>query len=127
MKKTVFTAKAPAPVGPYSQGVRTGNMLFISGTLPIDPQTGELEEGDIEKQTKRVLENIRIILESENLSMESVVKVNVFLTDMSLFSRVNRVYGDFFKVNPPARSAVGVKSLPKNSEIEMEAIASYED
>jgi len=127
MKKNVFTLNAPKPVGPYSQAVRAGNLLFISGTLPIDPKTGEMVKGEIEEMTRRILDNISEILKAESLSMKNLVKVNIFLRDMALFQRVNGVYKDYFGENPPARSAVGVASLPKNAEIEIEAVACYED
>lgn len=127
MKKIVFSEKALKPVGPYSQAVRAGNLLFISGTLPIDPATGEIVEGDIEKMTERILDNIKVVLAEEKLTMHNLVKVTVFMKDMQMFGRVNAVYAKYFEKNPPARSAVGVASLPKNAEIEMEAIACYED
>ncbi|PIP14108.1 MAG: hypothetical protein COX48_02335 [bacterium (Candidatus Stahlbacteria) CG23_combo_of_CG06-09_8_20_14_all_34_7] len=127
MKKVVFSNNGPKPVGPYSQAVRVGNILFISGMIPIDPASEKLVEGEIEQMTERILENIKIILNSENLSMENIVKTNLFLKDMQMFGRVNSVYEKYFKRNPPARSAVGVSALPKNAEIEIEAIAYYEN
>jgi 2-iminobutanoate/2-iminopropanoate deaminase len=127
MKKNIYSEKAPKPVGPYSQAVKAGAFLFVSGTLPIDPVTGEMINGEIEDKTKRILENIKIILNADNLELKHIVKMTIYLKDMSLFSRVNSVYKDYFVSNPPARSAVGVSELPKNSEIEMEAVAYYED
>ncbi|MGE3062283.1 MAG: RidA family protein [bacterium] len=127
MKRVIQTKNAGKPAGPYSQAIRSGNLLFISGTLPIDPSSGDIISGEIEEMTKRVMENIKALLSEEHLSMNHLVKVNIFLKDMSLFSRVNSVYKEYFDENPPARSAVGVSALPKNAEIEMEAIASYED
>ncbi len=125
--KKVYNEKAPKPVGPYSQAVKAGNLLFISGTLPIDPTTGNIIDGDIETLTKRTLENIKIILEGERLSFNNLVKVNIFIKDMSNFSKINGVYERYFKDHLPARAVVEVSNLPKNSPIEIEAIASYEN
>ncbi len=124
--KKVYNEKAPKPVGPYSQAVKSGDLLFISGTLPIDPATGNIIEGDIETLTKRTLENIKIILEGEKLSFNNLVKVNIFIKNMSDFSKINSVYERYFKDHLPARAVVEVSNLPKNSPIEIEAIASYE-
>jgi len=124
--KKVYNEKAPKPVGPYSQAVKAGDLLFISGTLPIDPATGNIIEGDIETLTKRTLENIKIILEGEKLSFNNLVKVNIFIKNMSDFSKINSVYERYFKDHLPARAVVEVSNLPKNSPIEIEAIASYE-
>uniref|UniRef100_A0A7C3J6E1 RidA family protein n=1 Tax=candidate division WOR-3 bacterium TaxID=2052148 RepID=A0A7C3J6E1_UNCW3 len=124
--KKVYNEKAPKPIGPYSQAVKAGDLLFISGTLPIDPATGNIIEGDIETLTKRTLENIKIILEGEKLSFNNLVKVNIFIKNMSDFSKINSVYERYFKDHLPARAVVEVSNLPKNSPIEIEAIASYE-
>jgi len=124
MKKNVIqTEKAPRAIGPYSQAIRAGNFLFLSGQIPLDPRTGELIRGDIQQQTQQVLENIRRVLESQNLGMEDVVKVTIFLKNIGDFNQVNEVYGTYFPSSPPARSTVGVAGLPKDAEIEIEAIA----
>ena len=122
-KKVIQTEKAPKAIGPYSQAIQAGNLLFLSGQLPFDPVTGEMVGGDIRKQAERVLENLKGILESQKLSMEDVVKVTIFLKDMGNFSQVNEVYATYFSSSPPARSTVGVARLPRDVEIEIEAIA----
>jgi 2-iminobutanoate/2-iminopropanoate deaminase len=118
----LHTEKAPAAIGPYSQGIQAGNMVFTSGQLPLNPSTGELES-DIRKATQQSLENVRNILESSGASMDNVVKVVIFLRDMNDFVAMNEVYATFFPTNPPARSAVQVARLPKDAIIEIEAIA----
>ncbi len=124
MKKAVVqTDKAPKAIGPYSQAIWAGNFLFLSGQVPLNPETGELVKGDIRQQTRQVLENIRGVLESQNLGMEDVVKVTIFLKNIGDFSRVNEVYGTYFPSFPPARSTVGVAGLPRDVDIEIEAIA----
>lgn len=122
-KKVIQTEKAPKAIGPYSQAIQAGNLIFLSGQLPIDPATGELMKGDIGKQTRQVLDNLKAVLESQGLGMEDVVKVTIFLREMDNFSSVNEVYGTYFPSSPPARSAIGVANLPRNAEVEMEAIA----
>lgn len=123
MKKVIQTEKAPKPIGPYSQAIRAGNFIFLSGQIPIDPKTGELAKGDIRQQTQRVLENMKGVLESQGLGMEDVVKVSIFLKDMETFSQMNEVYATYFSSSPPARSTVEVSRLPKDSNLEIEAIA----
>ena len=123
MKKVIQTEKAPKAIGPYSQAIQAGNFLFLSGQIPLDPVTGELVKGDIREQTQQVLENIKGILESQGLRMENVVKSTIFLKDIANFSQVNEVYATYFPTSPPARSTVEVPKLPKNAEIEIEAIA----
>jgi 2-iminobutanoate/2-iminopropanoate deaminase len=124
MKKTVIqTDKAPKAIGPYSQAIRAGNFLFLSGQIPLDPKTGEFIKGDIRRQTQQVLENIKGILESQELGMDSVVKVTIFLRDIGNFNEVNEVYATYFRSSPPARSTVGVAKLPKDADIEIEVIA----
>ena len=123
MKKVIQTEKAPKPIGPYSQAIRAGNFIFLSGQIPIDPKTGELAKGDIRLQTQRVLENMKGVLESQGLGMEDVVKVNIFLKDMEHFSQMNEVYATYFSSSPPARSTVEVSRLPKDTSLEIEAIA----
>ena len=122
-KKMIQTEKAPRAIGPYSQAIRAGNFLFLSGQIPLNPKTGELIRGDIRQQTQQVLENIKGILESQELGMEDVVKVNIFLKNIGDFNQVNEVYGTYFPSSPPARSTVAVAGLPRDVEIEIEAIA----
>ena len=122
-KKVIQTEKAPKAIGPYSQAIQAGNFLFLSGQIPLDPETGELVKGDIRQQTKQVLKNIKGILESQKLGMEDVVKVTIFLKDIGNFNQVNEVYATYFPSSPPARSTVEVAKLPRDADIEIEAIA----
>ena len=122
-KKIISTEKAPAAIGPYSQAVECNNMLFISGQIPVAPETGEIISNRIEDQTKQVLENMRAILEKAGYTFESIVKTTVFLTDMELFASMNEVYATYFTENQPARSTISVKALPKGVSVEIEAIA----
>ncbi len=122
-KKVIHTEKAPKAIGPYSQAVQAGNFVFLSGQIPLDPKTGEVVKGDIRQQTKQVLENMKGILESQRLGMENVVKVSIFLKDLGNFNQVNEVYATYFPSSPPARSTVQVAKLPRDAEIEIEAIA----
>ena len=122
-KRVIQTEKGPKAIGPYSQAIEAGDLLFLSGQIPIDPKTGELIMGDIRKQTQQVLENIKGILESQGRGMEDVVKVTIFLKDMGNFSQVNEVYATYFPSSPPARSTVEVAKLPRDVDIEIEAIA----
>ena len=122
-KRVIQTEKAPKAIGPYSQAIQAGNFLFLSGQVPLDPKTGELVKGDIRKQTRQVLENLKGVLESENLEMKDLVKVTIFLKDIGNFNQVNEVYAAYFPSSPPARSTVEVTRLPRDAEIEMEAIA----
>lgn len=121
-KQTLNTQNAPAAIGPYSQGVKVGNLIFTSGQLPINTQSGELV-ADIEGATKQSLDNVKAILESSGSSMDKVVKTVVFLRDMNDFAAMNTVYATYFPTNPPARSAVQVAKLPKDAIVEIEAIA----
>ena len=123
MKSVVTTDKAPAAIGPYSQAIKAGSFLFISGQIPVDPATGTVVSGDVAAQTKKVLDNITAILKSENLELENVVKTTVFLTDMNDFQTVNQVYGEYFSQDAPARGCVQVARLPKDVSVEIEAIA----
>jgi len=123
MKKVIQTEKAPKAIGPYSQAILAGSLLFVSGQVPINPATGELVKGEIGLQTQQVLSNIQAILGSQGLGMEDLVKVTIFLKDMNHFSRVNEVYGSYFTAAPPARSTVEVSRLPRDVDIEIEAIA----
>ncbi|CAK7069333.1 reactive intermediate/imine deaminase [Tissierella sp. P1] len=117
------TEKAPSAVGPYSQGVKSENIIYSSGQLPIDPETGELSKGDIQKETRLCLENVKAVLEAGHANIENIVKVTVFVTDMNDFSKINEVYAEFFGDHKPARSLVQVAALPKGADIEIEAIA----
>jgi 2-iminobutanoate/2-iminopropanoate deaminase len=121
----IGTDKAPRPSGPYSQAVRTGNLLFISGQIPLDPRSGEFAAGGIEAQTKRVLENIGAVLHSQGLDFPSVVKTTVFLRTMAEFKEFNAVYARYFPSGPPARSCVEVSRLPGDAQVEIEAVAAY--
>lgn len=122
-KKVIQTERGPKAIGPYSQAIQASNFLFLSGQIPIDPKTGELLKGDIRQQTQKVLENIKGILESQKLRMEDVVKVTIFLKDIRNFNQVNEVYTTYFSSSPPARSTVEVANLPRDADIEIEAIA----
>jgi 2-iminobutanoate/2-iminopropanoate deaminase len=122
-KKVIQTEKAPKAIGPYSQAIQVGNFLFLSGQIPLDPKTGELVKGNIRQQTQQVLENIKGVLESQKLGMEDVVKVTIFLKDIGNFNQVNEVYATYFPSSPPARSTVEVAKLPRDADIEIEAIA----
>ena len=117
------TDKAPSAVGPYSQGVKAENIIFSSGQLPIDPKTGELSKGDIQKETRLCLENVKAVLEAGHATIENIIKVTVFVKDMNNFSSINEVYAEFFGDHKPARSLVEVARLPKDADIEIEAIA----
>ena len=121
-KRPISTKAAPAAIGPYSQGIVCGNLLFISGQLPIDPATGELVSGSIQEKTHRVIENIRAIAEEAGGGLQDIVKTTVFLKDMNDFGAVNAVYAETFPANPPARAAIQVAALPKDADIEIEAI-----
>jgi 2-iminobutanoate/2-iminopropanoate deaminase len=121
--ETIHTDNAPKAIGPYSQAVKAGNMLFVSGQIPIDPKTGELSSGTIQEQTKLVLTNIGAILKAAGYCYENVVKTTCLLADISDFADMNKVYAEFFKQNPPARSAFAVKDLPKGARLEIEVIA----
>ena len=122
-KKVIQTDKAPKAIGPYSQAVQAGEMIFLSGQIPLDPATGELVKGDIREQSRRVLENLKGILKSQGLGMDHVVKVTIFLKEMGNFSQVNEIYAGYFSCLPPARSTVEVSGLPRDVDIEIEAIA----
>ena len=123
MKQVISTLLAPAAIGPYSQAIRVGNLVYTSGQLPIDPATGAFPEGGITAQTRQSLLNVQAILAEAGLSMNDVVKTTVFLADMNDFAAMNAVYADFFSEPFPARSAVAVKTLPKGAQVEIEVIA----
>jgi 2-iminobutanoate/2-iminopropanoate deaminase len=122
-KEIIFTSKAPAAIGPYSQAVKAGDMVFVSGQIPIIPATGELLKGDIQAQTRQVLENIQAILKAVGASMSKVVKATLFIADMNEFSAINEVYAGYFTVDPPARACIQAARLPKDVGIEIDVIA----
>jgi 2-iminobutanoate/2-iminopropanoate deaminase len=123
MKKEVKTDKAPQAIGPYSQGIVANGFVFCSGQIPIIPQTGQLDTGGIEVQTRQVLKNVSAVLEAAGTSMDNVVKATVFLQDMNDFAAMNKVYAEFFKTPFPARAAVQVARLPRDVKVEIEVIA----
>lgn len=120
----VRTANAPDPVGPYSQAIRSDGLLFASGQIPLDPKTGAIVEGDIETQTRQVLDNLAAVLDAGESSFDRVLKTTVYLVDLSLFPRVNAVYAEYFSSDPaPARATVQVAALPLGAQVEVDAIA----
>ena len=123
MNEALHTEKAPGAIGPYSQAIKAGNMVFVSGQLPVDPATGEFAGEDIVSQTHRSLQNIRAILQSAGLGMEHIVKTTVFLKDMGEFAAMNGAYAEYFAGVCPARAAVQVAALPKDARVEIEAVA----
>jgi len=123
MKKVISSEKAPGAIGPYSQAIEAGGMVFVSGQLPVDAATGEFAPGGVAEQTKQSFENIKHILAEAGLTTANIVKTTVFLSDMSLFAEMNAVYATYFEGSFPARSAVAVKALPKNALVEIECIA----
>ena len=123
MNQVIHTEKAPAAIGPYSQAVKAGNLLFVSGQLPIDPTTGTFAGEDIATQTRQSLKNIQSILEEAGYALTDVVKATVLLADMADFAAMNAVYAEFFTTNCPARAAFAVKELPKAAKVEIEVIA----
>jgi 2-iminobutanoate/2-iminopropanoate deaminase len=126
MKTSISTADAPKAVGPYSQAVRAGDWLFVAGQIPLDPATGDLVDGDVTAQTRRVLDNIGAVLKAGGLSFADVVRTAVFLADLNDLAAMNRVYGTYFTEPYPARATVQVARLPRDVRIEIEAIAAYE-
>ena len=123
MKQVIHTDSAPAAIGPYSQAIQIGDLLFVSGQVPIDPSTGAIVEGDIKAQAQQSLNNLKAILNAAGANMGAVVKTTVFLADMNDFAAMNEVYAQFFQEPFPARSAVQVARLPKDAKVEIEAIA----
>lgn len=121
--KTISSDKAPAAIGPYSQAVQAGNMLFCSGQIALDPATGEMLQGDVVKQAERVMENIAAVLAAAGVGFDDVVKTTIFLVEMGDFAAVNEVYGRYFSSHKPARSTVAVKSLPRGALVEIETVA----
>jgi len=126
-KKIIATDKAPAAVGPYSQGVRVGNLIFTAGQAGLDPATGRLVEGGVEAQTRQTLKNLSAILQAAESCLSQVVKTTVFLQDIADFQAMNQVYAEFFDGHPPARSTVQVAALPLGALLEIEAVAIVED
>lgn len=126
MIKRINTQKAPAAIGPYSQAIKVGNMVYTSGQIPLTPE-GELIKGDIHEQTRQILVNLQNVLEEAGSSLQHIVKTTIYLTDMDDFLAVNTVYGEFFAGSFPARSTVAVKTLPKNVDIEIDAVAVASD
>jgi len=124
-KKHVATKHAPAPIGPYSQGVIAGGLLFVSGQIPIDPATDKLVEGDIKVQTEQVVKNILAVLKEAKMGPENVAKASVFLADLADFPQMNEVYGKYFGKEPPARSTIQAAALPKGARIEIDVIAAF--
>ena len=122
----IETSDAPEAIGTYSQGIKSGNLVFTSGQIPLNPETGELINGDFKSEISQVLTNLNAVLKSGGSSLKKAVKLTVFLTDLSYFPQVNEVFKEFFPENPPARSAVQVSALPMNAKIEIEAVGSIE-
>jgi len=123
VKDIIATDRAPRAIGPYSQAVRAGNLVFASGQIPIDPSTGEFVPGGIAEQTEQVLRNLTAVFEAAGLGMDQVIKTTVFLADMDDFTAMNEVYGRFFGAAPPARATVQAARLPRDARVEIEAIA----
>ena len=123
-KQAIRSDKAPAAIGTYSQAIRTGNLIFLSGQIPLDPATMEIVPGDFEARARRVFDNLKAVVEAAGGGMDDIVKVNVYLTDLTNFAAVNAVMADYFSQPYPARAAVGVASLPKGADVEAEAVLS---
>jgi len=123
VREIIQTDHAPAAIGPYSQAIKTNGLIFASGQIPIDPESGQFVEGGIREQTKQVLKNLAAVLEAAGSSLNRVVKTTVFLADMQEFGAMNEVYGEFFKEEPPARATVEAARLPRDARVEIEAIA----
>lgn len=123
MKTIVLSKDAPEPIGPYSQAVAVGNLLFCSGQIPIDPKNGQVVTTDVKTQTELVMKNIEAVLKAGGVHFQNVVKATIFLTDMKDFATVNEIYGRYFPQNPPARSTVQVSGLPKGVNVEIEVLA----
>jgi 2-iminobutanoate/2-iminopropanoate deaminase len=123
MKHIITTDKAPNPIGPYSQAIRAGGLLFLSGQTPMDPATGQLVEGDIAAQTARALDNLKAVVEAAGSSLDRVVKTTVYMKDLSEFAAMNEVYATYFSANPPARSTIEAARLPRDCRVEIDLIA----
>lgn len=125
MKEIINSSKAPAPIGPYSQAVKSGNTLYVSGQIPIDQANDKLIEGSIEEETEQVMKNLGYILEEAGLNFSNVLKCSIFISSMDNFARINAVYGKYFTDNPPARETVEVSKLPKGVNVEISCIATF--
>lgn len=123
MKKVIYTENAPEPIGPYSQAIHSGNTLYVSGQIAINPESGELVTGDIREETKMVMRNLKAVLDKADMDLSNVVKCSIFIADMNQFTDINEVYGGYFINNYPARETVEVSCLPKNVNVEISAIA----
>ncbi len=126
MKQIISTDRAPRAIGPYSQAVSSGNLVFASGQIPIDPATGEFVAGGIAEQTEQVMRNLRAVFEAAGVELSQVIKTTVFLADMEEFTAMNEIYGRFFGENPPARATVQAARLPRDARVEIDAIALIE-
>ena len=124
-KQIINTQYAPAPIGPYNQAVRTGNLLFVSGQIPLDPATGNIISSGIQDETQKVMENLEAILKEAGLSFGNIVKSTIFITDMGQFTQINEVYGRYFPEQAPARECVQVAALPKGGNVEISVIAAF--
>ncbi len=122
-KEIISTKEAPAAIGPYSQAVKVGDIVFVSGQIPLDPVTGEMVPGDVEAQTKRVMENLRAVLKAAGAGFEHVVRSTIYLTNLGDFAKVNAIYGSYFPNEPPARATVQVSALPRGSQVEIDVVA----
>jgi 2-iminobutanoate/2-iminopropanoate deaminase len=122
-REQIATSSAPAAIGPYSQAIASGNLVFASGQIALDPANGQLAQGDVREQTRRVLENLKAVLSAAGSSLEQVVKTTVFLTRMADFAAMNEVYAEYFSQFPPARSTIAVAELPRGAQVEIEAVA----
>lgn len=122
-KQAILSKDAPTPIGPYSQATRVGDWIFLSGQIPIDPQTGELIAGGVAAQTKQVLQNLQAVLTAMGLNLDSIVKTTIYMTDLNMFAEMNEVYETYFRPPYPARATVQVSALPKGAQVEIEAIA----
>lgn len=123
MKKTFSIPNAPAPIGPYSPAVVKGNHLYVSGQIPLNPQTGDIERDNVAKATEQVMENIKALVGEAGFSMDDVIKCTIFMTDMAYFTEINEVYAKYFGEEPPAREAVAVRELPRQVQVEISCIA----
>ena len=123
MKRIIITEEAPLPLGPYSQAIKSNNLVFVSGQIPVDPKTGEVVDGTLADQTRQILNNIKAILETADSGINRIVKISVFMANLSYFEEVNSVFSEFFAAEPPARETVEVSRLPKDVNIEISCIA----
>lgn len=127
MRQAVSSASAPRAIGPYSQAIKTGSLLFVSGQIPLDPETGQMVDGDIQAQTHRVFKNLQAVLEAAGATFDNVVRTTVYVADMNDFAAVNEVYGTYFSSPAPARATIQAARLPKDARVEIDVIASLDD